>query len=336
MAGLHLYDIAQGVAFVLVALLGLEAGEHLCGQGFAGFLRQAAAAVQLYSHAAVEERQHGAVDDCLAKLLDHVVDERGFAGAVGVEETGVGVQAGENQRPLDLAVEDSVAVVEGAVERIAGALGAASGPVHVGQEQFADGLPVFLGAAALDGEDLPAHVVHGVAANRIFERVGAQPVQFGDVVEDFVRQQAHLLVQVRLFCFAVFCHVFEQVDLVAQFALGRGQGHVQAAAVLAGLELRPPGLHGCGQAGAVEAADRFAAAVQEVDGHALLGAGGHGVAAEADAASGDQDGLQVHERRVAAFFAFAGHAQAPALLGDKAAELVHDQMLDDRHCGSSI
>ena len=75
------------------------------------------------------------------------------------------------------------------------------------------------------------------------------------MVEDFVGQEAHLLVQVRLFGLAVFGHVFEQVDLVAQFALGRGQGDVQAAAVLAGLELRPSGLHGGGQAGAVEAAD---------------------------------------------------------------------------------
>ena len=134
----------RGWRFVLVALLGFEAGEHLCGQGFAGFLRQAAAAVQLDSRAAVEERQDCAVDDCLAKLFDHVVDERGFAGAIGVEETGVGVQAGEHKRPLHLAVEDSVAVVEGAVERVAGALCAPTGPVHVGQEQFADGLPVFL------------------------------------------------------------------------------------------------------------------------------------------------------------------------------------------------
>lgn len=335
MAGLHLHDVAQGMALVLVPFLGFEAGEDLIGQRSAGLFGQAAAAVQFDGGAAVEEGQDRAVHDSLAKLLDHVVDQGRLAGAIGVEEAGVGVQPGKHKGPFNLAVEDAVAVVQGTVERVAGALGTPPGPVQIGQEEFADGLPVFLRPPAFDGEDLSAHVIDGIASDRVLDRFGAQPVQFGDVVEHVVSKQAYFPVQVRLFGLAVFGHVFEQVDLVIQLAFGHCQGNVQAAAVLAGLELRAARLHGCGQAGAVEAAYRFAAAAEEVDRHTFFGAGGHDVAAEAYAAPGDEDGFEVHQGRVAPFFALAGDAQAPAFFGDKAAELVYDQVLNDGHFVSS-
>ena len=66
-------------------------------------------------------RDHGAVDDRLAKLLDQVEHQRRLARPVDVQEAGEGLEAGVDHGAPHLRVENAVAVVEQCIHRVGGA-----------------------------------------------------------------------------------------------------------------------------------------------------------------------------------------------------------------------
>ena len=325
MAGLLLDDMAQEHFLAPVAFGFFQAVEDPFGDGAAGFGGEPQVLVLFEVRAAVGHGEDDAVGGGGAEFFDEVEHQAGFAGAVGVEEAGVGVEAGEDDGAFDLGVEDAVGVVEGGVEGVLGPASDASIPVWGYVDDLADGVPVFFGGAAFDGEDLEADG---------FDVGAVQAFEFDEVVEDFAGAPLEFAEGVLVGLFAVFGHVAEECGLVEDFAGGEGFGEADAALVGEGFDLGAAGLDGADEAGGVDAGADVAGGADEVDGDAGFAAGGDGVGGDGDAAAGDEYGVECEEGSLLEEGIFEAHLDALGVFADEGSPLVDDQVCEV-HAGSS-
>ena len=111
----------------------------------------------------VEPGEDGAVNNGLAEFFDEVEDKGGFAGAVDMEEAGEGFEAGVHDGAPDVRGEDAVAVIEGGVDGIGGALVGAAGEIEIVGEHVLDFLPIQAGGGAFEAHEFVADLVGAVA-----------------------------------------------------------------------------------------------------------------------------------------------------------------------------
>ena len=81
----------------------------------------------------VDHREYDPIYDWLAELFDEVQHQRGFAGAIDVQESGKGFKSCECERAPDLGVQYPVAVVEQCVDIVGCTLMVAGGEASGGQ-----------------------------------------------------------------------------------------------------------------------------------------------------------------------------------------------------------
>ena len=148
------------MALFFIEFGGLQAGQYLFSQPTPRHFRQSAPFVKFDRGAAVEDRHHRTVNHTLAKFFHHVEDQTRLAGAVGVQETGIGIKPGQHQRPLHLAIEDAIAIVERTVKGIGCPLGHPPRPAHLGQQQVTNPAPISTRRPPFNREQLAAAVVN--------------------------------------------------------------------------------------------------------------------------------------------------------------------------------
>src|SRR5579875_466987 len=162
--GLGLYDRAELVAFAFIWLFTVQALETLFGQQLARRIIQAARFVDFQVDASAEQRQDGAVNDQLAELLDQVQGETRLARAIDVEKATIRVETSQDDRPLDLTIQHTVAVIQETVHQVGRALVLAARPACLGRDDDLQRLPVTLGGSALQPHQRAPNSVQLVAA----------------------------------------------------------------------------------------------------------------------------------------------------------------------------
>src|SRR6266567_4369956 len=90
----------------------------------------------------IDEAEDGAINDGLAEFFDQVQFKRWFARPIGVNETGIGIKACQDQGTFNPGIEDAITVIQCGIERVGGTLGLASGPVKIGEQEAAYACPV--------------------------------------------------------------------------------------------------------------------------------------------------------------------------------------------------
>ncbi len=101
--------------------------------------------------ALVEPAKDGTVDDGLPELFDQIEHQGRLAGAVDVQKAGEGFQAGVHHGAPDMRGEDAVAVIQGGVDGVGGALVTPSGEAQAVRQRVADFFPVHVFALVTDG-----------------------------------------------------------------------------------------------------------------------------------------------------------------------------------------
>src|SRR5581483_3087926 len=212
-------------------------------------------------------------------------------------------------RALDLAVEDAVAVVEQAVGQVGGVLVLAAGPVDAAQ-QPAEPAPVGAAGARLGGAERRADRFDRAAAERRQQRAGA-------------------LEQVGPGHAPVLDGVLEEVGLVGHLRGGDGGDERGGAAVVGGGELGAAGRRGRVRDGGEEGGVGLAAAGEEVDADAALGARADRVGGDGEALADEEDAADVEERVLGDDRAAHGDAQPLGVFADESARLI-DQYVAHR------
>ncbi len=322
MPRLALDDHPQPLPLPLVPLRRLQPRQHLLRDRPPALFYQQTLVVQLQLHPLVHHAHHRAVDDDLPELFDLVKHQAGLPRPVGVDEPAVRVQPRQDQRPLHLAVQDAVAIVERRVDRVPRAASPPPGPPVLLRDDLLERAPVLFRRPPLGRQDLPPGLVHTVPLH---------VAQLLQVIPHLVRAPAQLLVQLRVGLLAVLGDVAQEPGLVGDLAPCERQRQLQPPPVSVCQQLLAPRQHRPGQPRRVQRRVRPPPAVDEIDRDPGRAASPDRVRRQADPLPRHQDLLQVQERRFGQLLPVLRHPQAPAVLADERAVLVYDQMMDDGH-----
>ena len=174
------------MSLALVPLRRLQPRQHLVRDGAPGLIHQESLIVQVQIHPLVRHSHNSAVHDHLPELFDQIENQAGLARPVDVDEPAIRVEPGQHQRPLDLAVENTIAIIERIVDRVTRASPPAPRPTVLLRDDLLERGPVLFRRPPLDGEQRPPRFVY---------RVPLEMPQFLQVIPHLVGAPAQLLVQ---------------------------------------------------------------------------------------------------------------------------------------------
>ena len=163
------------------------------------------------------------------------------------------------------------------------------GQAQLGRDERGHRLPIARRRLALSS--------HQRCASALFDRAN-NPADRRQPVEHLDRRKLERLVQIDVCLFAILRGVAQHIRLALDLAAHERFRQRQAALVFVGAQLRALRQGHAGQAAGEQRAVVVAVvAVQKVDRNALLAAGAHHIAAEADAVADDQQLFEMHDRR---------------------------------------
>ncbi len=231
-----------------------------------------------------------------------------------MEEAGKGFEAGVHDSAPDVGGEDAVAVVEGGVDGVGGALVGAAGEVESVGQHVLNLLPVHAAAGAFEAHEFVADFGGGYAFDG--EGGAAEMAQrFGGGFEGGVAVAV-----------AAFGEVAHELFLVVEFAGDDPAAEVGTTGVVAGFHLGAAGFDGGGEHGGGDEGEGFAARGEEGDADAAFAEFFDEVGGEADAARGDDDFLEAEEGDLGAdFFVFADN-DAFGFFADEEAEARDEEL----------
>lgn len=316
-AGLHLNDGTDLVVLAAVGFEGTESADDAHGDGFFGFGIEEAAEEfggSAFGHPAEE----GSVDDRLAELFDEIEYEGGFAGAVGMDESGEGFEAGVHDGTPDMGGEDAIAVVEGrvygGVDDVGGrVVSTKSAGVDTGDE-VEDGGPVESAGGTFETLEGGAD---GAAIGSFDEE---------DFLGDLFNREGGGFELFALFVGAGSGEVLEEFGLVAGFAGDDPAGHVGTDGGIDGVDLGFAGFDGGGEEGGGEESVGASGSAEEGEADAAFAEGFDHVGGDVDTAGADDDFLEAEEGDLGDYFSFMADGDAFGLFAEGEAEAGDEEL----------